>query len=253
MSFANNRDGRTPSNQEIQIQITHPIDWINLVTTSGKKDPNVALKIHSSKEMQVHARVSKTQLIHWTERGVILPLKDAKGRGGRRVYSHKNLIEAIICRELNKLSVETRLMKDILHWLNTKRWVFIFEQTYSMELDPEKTIRELVEADPRLSTETKANYKQELFKILHDTENMSFKRTHTVWEFLELYHINVANFFLAIRPEYGDAPKDETGNAFPLRYDLYGLVDLLEITEFSQSLFTISFRELMKEAGSFHE
>ena len=63
------------------------------------------------------AKISKMQIIHWSQIGAVVPFKDAKGRGARRVYSWQNLLEILICRELNKLTVEAHVMAIVLHWL----------------------------------------------------------------------------------------------------------------------------------------
>ena len=75
-------------------------------------------KTYSSSEIQRIAKITKIQAIHWTQTGVINPLQDAQGRGSRRVYSWGNLIEMMICRELNRYNVERVLMKDIIYDLN---------------------------------------------------------------------------------------------------------------------------------------
>lgn len=73
---------------------------------------------YSSSEIQRIAKITKMQAIHWTQTGVITPLQDAQGRGSRRVYSWENLIEMMICRELNRYNVERSLMKDIINDIN---------------------------------------------------------------------------------------------------------------------------------------
>lgn len=83
------------------------------------------MRMYESKDIQALAGVSKIQLIHWTQIGAIIPYKDERGRGKRRTYSQQNLIETMICRELNKLCVETRVMRELLDWLREHRFVFV--------------------------------------------------------------------------------------------------------------------------------
>jgi hypothetical protein len=80
---------------------------------SGEMD-----KTYSSSEIQRIAKITKMQAIHWTQTGVITPLQDAQGRGSRRVYSWGNLIEMMICRELNRYKVERGIMANIIHAFN---------------------------------------------------------------------------------------------------------------------------------------
>jgi hypothetical protein len=75
-------------------------------------------KTYSSSEIQRIAKITKMQAIHWTQTGVITPLQDAQGRGSRRVYSWGNLIEMMICRELNRYNVERSLMTAIIDDIN---------------------------------------------------------------------------------------------------------------------------------------
>ena len=75
-------------------------------------------KTYSSSEIQRIAKITKMQAIHWTQTGIIVPLQDAQGRGSRRVYSWENLIEMMICRELNRYNVERSIMREIVHDLN---------------------------------------------------------------------------------------------------------------------------------------
>jgi len=77
-------------------------------------------KTFSSSEIQKIAKITKMQAIHWTQTGIITPLEDARGRGSRRLYSWKNLIEIMICRELNSLSVERSIMELVITQLNSE-------------------------------------------------------------------------------------------------------------------------------------
>jgi hypothetical protein len=71
-------------------------------------------KTYSSSEIQRIAKITKMQAIHWTQTGIITPLEDAHGRGSRRVYSWENLIEMMICRELNRFGAERSVMDMII-------------------------------------------------------------------------------------------------------------------------------------------
>lgn len=77
---------------------------------------------YRSKDIQRIAKISKDKLVHWTRIGIIRPLQDAEGRGARRVYSYRNLIEAMICRELNELHVETQTIRGIIIYMGAPIW-----------------------------------------------------------------------------------------------------------------------------------
>jgi hypothetical protein len=77
------------------------------------------------------------QLIHWTQQDVILPSDDVRGRGKTRTYDYQNLIEALICRELARLSIGIRLSKELLKWLRKTKWFFYFSlDDEGFDLDP---------------------------------------------------------------------------------------------------------------------
>jgi hypothetical protein len=84
------------------------------------------VKTYSSKEIQKKAHVTASQIKHWTMTGVIEPYKSVQGTGKMHTYDHQNLIEAMICRELSKYSINLNVMKDMLFFLRKKTWTFLF-------------------------------------------------------------------------------------------------------------------------------
>ena len=85
------------------------------------------MKTFGSKEVQAIARIDKMQVLHWVQTGAVVPFEDARGRGGRRRFSQQNLVEFVICRELNGFSIETRVMKAVLDYL--RRYTSFWETT----------------------------------------------------------------------------------------------------------------------------
>jgi DNA-binding transcriptional MerR regulator len=77
------------------------------------------MKTYSSKEIQELAGVSKIQLIHWIDIGAIVPWKEDRRRGGKRLFNQQNLIEVLICRELNNFRLPGYLFKVVLDDLRT--------------------------------------------------------------------------------------------------------------------------------------
>ncbi len=75
------------------------------------------MRTYGSGEIQKIAGITKIQAVQWAQQGAVKPMQDIRGRGGRRVYSQQNLIEFMICRELNRFTIETRLMVLILEFL----------------------------------------------------------------------------------------------------------------------------------------
>ena len=83
------------------------------------------VKTYSSKEIQKKANVKVSQIKHWTMAGVIEPYIAVQGTGKMHIYDHQNLMEAMICRELGKYSININLMKETLDFLRTAVWTFI--------------------------------------------------------------------------------------------------------------------------------
>ncbi len=101
-------------------------DLFKVVVDAEKKENQRPFKTYQSKDIQAYARVSKMQIINWSQQGAILPVADARGRGKIRKYDYRNLIEAMICRELNMLSIGIHYSKEVLSWLRQTKWIFDF-------------------------------------------------------------------------------------------------------------------------------
>jgi len=111
-----------------------------MVANAEEKQNRRPFKTYQSKDIQTITKVSKMQLIHWTQQDVILPSVDVRGRGKMRTYDYQNLIEAMICRELARLSIGIRLSKELLKWLRKTKWNFYFSfDDESWELWPKST------------------------------------------------------------------------------------------------------------------
>ena len=130
--------------------------------------------LYSSKEVQKKADVSKIQLIHWSQSGVIIPADDARGRGNRRKYSFQNLVEASICKELNSFRVESNSIKALLENLRAE---YVFKIIFEMFL-PEIRMK-MVEGKayeiPR--TESERPYRRD--------EVFEFTFKSTIWKVLQ--------------------------------------------------------------------
>jgi len=80
------------------------------------------MKEYTAAEIQKLAKVTKRQLIHWVETSAIIPLEDDRRRGGKRRFSQQNLIEALICRELNDYRLPSAMFVMALGALRGKGW-----------------------------------------------------------------------------------------------------------------------------------
>ena len=70
-----------------------------------------------SKQIQEAAGVSRLQVVRWVDAGVLIPLEDAKGRGGRREFSQRNIREAALAGALHKRGIGLGTIKEIMGFL----------------------------------------------------------------------------------------------------------------------------------------
>lgn len=180
---------------EIQGLLTYGFMWSHVPDPEGK-----ANKTYRSTDIQKIAKVTKMQLVHWSQTGAIVPLEDARGRGSRRLYSRQNLMEALICRELSKFSMETYVMHEVLSMLRESTYKFTFcieRDSYESTLQraPLDEIRSAVlkhlDRDPESEPFTLGKilglnfFKDPLEEI--KTTSYHIEKHHNLWEFLALY------------------------------------------------------------------
>jgi hypothetical protein len=62
-------------------------------------------KTYGATEVQKITGLSKMQVMHLVQTNVIRPAQAAHGRGARRRFSARNLVEFLVCRELFKYNL----------------------------------------------------------------------------------------------------------------------------------------------------
>jgi DNA-binding transcriptional MerR regulator len=228
-----------------EIEIFHPQAWLHIIDVQkeAKKRPSLE---YGNKQIQRIAKVTKTQILNWTQRGAIIPLKDSKGRGDRRVYSHQNLLEMMLCRELSRLSVETNVMKQLLSQLRVQQWNFEFKACLSEEswmrsgLGTE--INDL-KLDKDLAKYSFAKtYYPETWKKKGYPDRII--RKHTVWEYLELYP-NIEDVF------FSSWVQQQDNETFVQGYQLCSVMNIDELLSNCTATAIINFGKLLQEAGGY--
>lgn len=77
-----------------------------------------------SKQLQEAAGVSRLQVVRWVEAGVLIPLEDATGRGGRREFSQQNAREAALAGALHRRGIGLRTIREVVEFLRkTPEWL----------------------------------------------------------------------------------------------------------------------------------
>jgi|GEM_PF-2513495 len=207
---------------------------IELYTNAIELSAHKEIKTYYSKAIQKMAGISEIQIKHWTQTGVIIPFKDVRGTGRMRVYDHQNLIEAMICRELNQYSINYGMMKSVLDFLRNKKWRFEFAFT--------------VEQGTHIdSTESVVSGSISFSPI----DPFPFVRSHTIWEYLKFYPQN-RDLLLVL---WKGSPQIMMQDSLTGEYQFYIVtgLPLHEITSQCRSAIIINFSRLVSEAGNFYE
>lgn len=183
------------------------------------------MKTYHSKDIQRLARVTKMQLGHWVNVGAIIPLKDDPRRGGVRIFSQQNLVEAMICRELNYWRMEARSIAGPLWALRKmKFWERLAEEPDYLETRVFVFVRA-------------KNVKNALQKL---------RSTGALSELDEVFP--VAGGVEAIEKVLGDMSPGE------LERELFGIESswgkpLLKLIDFFSSCMVVDLKKLVEEAG----
>ena len=226
--------------KDIVMEVWDASDWLSVVGAENKEQDK-PLRRYKSNEIQSLANVSKAQLVLWTKRGCILPFKDPKLRGGHRTYSHRNLIEAMICRELNAYSVETALMREILDWLRRKAWMFRILTT--------------VESDNvyyREMDEKEGEVHEKVVQMITNREiPRTIRRRHTVLEFLSFCPVMGFDLFLTIPTHIGKPSGNDDQKSQAPGINLFSNYNIIEVLSNITSSIIINLTSLKIEAGGF--
>lgn len=216
----------------------------------NKKRP---VRTWGSGEIQSLAKITKMQLIHWTQTGVIIPYKDAKGRGARRRYDCQNLIEALICRELNRLRMETHIMKEILTWLRHTVFTFHFDYTYYLTPEPVRSqaIENYLNENPSFKDKI-ASFDSTMAALLQgdiieklglgETKYVENLRHHTLWEYIRYYPSAGERFYIFLRKRI-----DEESGDLETDFSVFESEDLFDSTKDAPSAILIVLQELIFE------
>lgn len=189
------------------------------------------INTYHSKTIQKKAKVSAIQIGHWTRTTVIVPATAVKGTGKMHIYDHKNLIEAMICRELSQFSINYGVMREVLDFLRKKKWLF----------------------DIGLSRERKP-YSEAIidgqFTATISATVSEIQKHLTIWDFFKLYPQTEIFYLLLWKNSTSiELQEPKTGD-----YNFYVTTrHLTEIISRCKNTIVINLSNLLSEAGSFYE
>ena len=176
------------------------------------------------------------QLGHWVNVGAIIPLKDDPRRGGVRVFSQQNLIEAMICRELNYFRMEARSIAGPLGCLRDRQfWGRLAEDPGYLEdkifvFVRAETLKEALQRNPKRKRKARKR-----------------KTTEPVSELDEEFP--VVGGVEAVEKVLKNMPPEE------LRREIFGIIslwkDLPRLLDFLPSSMIIDVKKFVEEAGGF--
>jgi DNA-binding transcriptional MerR regulator len=128
--------------------------------------------------------LTQRQVIHWAEKGLVIPEVDAEGAGSKRKYSYTNLLEYGLCKALFDMGLGIYKVKRILQDLredgDLKAWAenyksYWTEYFHKMHLKAFKMFNEQIQpivSDPKIFDDPKLaeewlearGYKKQEFK-----------------------------------------------------------------------------------------
>lgn len=71
-------------------------------------------RLYTSSEVREILDISQRRMTHFAEKGLIIPVEDAKGAGSKRLYNHENLFEFALCQMLFDMELGIHLVKGII-------------------------------------------------------------------------------------------------------------------------------------------
>lgn len=88
-------------------------------------------RIFSNNEAARITGTTPRQVLSWTERGMIIPVRETSGTGVKRGYNYINLLEIYLCNVLIRRHFNFQKIKEIFSWMrNSKQisdWATNFE------------------------------------------------------------------------------------------------------------------------------
>src|SRR5262245_5664478 len=75
-------------------------------------------KTYGFRQVLAHTGVTRSQLQHWTEDGLIQPYTAADGQGTRNAYTFHNLIEVAVCKQLRGLGLAQTALGVVIDGLH---------------------------------------------------------------------------------------------------------------------------------------
>jgi len=220
-------------------------------------DKTMNRKLYHSKMIQQKARISSSQIIHWTRTGVIIPFQTVRGTGRMHVYDHQNLLEAMICRELSQYSINHRIMSEVLDYLKNKKWVFdiyfsIGDVQDISSHDDDMFVQYITEFQ---IPDHKIVDKPFKYRDLWDVRKRDFepeRRRHTIWDFFKYYpQKGICEVYLVLCKELTRNETEKSIND----YQIYVATNTIIKDMLSQSIsaIAINLSLLLNQAGDFFE
>lgn len=167
------------------------------------------------------------QIITWTERGIIIPLKDSSGTGISREYNYENLLEISLCKRLSEAGLTLHKIGVILRELRNSRfiskWATNFhnwnENAQQIEIQ-KKYFKELLsEAEEKDTTPLlySRNHLKKIIKRLDKMKTIRIKKEPNGILFLN-FSSDYFNYFVLPYEIFDEISRDELKEAFTSYY-----------------------------------
>jgi len=146
-------------------------------------------RLYTSSEVREILDVSQRKMTHFAEKGLIIPVEDAKGAGSKRLYNYVNLLEFALCQMLFDMELGIHLVKRIISDLRESGDIGVWsrhdKQSYISVTS--KTYDETIKKDKKeISCEyfpvdiEATDFTSALYYIFTDFQAMSWKKIITI-------------------------------------------------------------------------
>jgi hypothetical protein len=114
---------------------------VSLLVVTKQRPVTTYVRTYEFREVLDLTGVARSQLTRWTDAGIIEP-RGGGGKGCRRAYSLRNLVEVVICDRLHRLGVtETTMRKAVAvlayAWVSGARTAFqVGHDTLWLRINP---------------------------------------------------------------------------------------------------------------------
>ena len=89
------------------------------------------IKLFLNSDVTRILELTQRQVVHWTEKELVIPLVESKGAGSKRKYTYANLLEFSICKTLFDMGLGIHKVKLLLKDLRKDGQLTLWAEDYA--------------------------------------------------------------------------------------------------------------------------